>query len=528
MHSSLTPNPLLLAYYGDDFTGSTDALESLARAGLRTVLFLQPPTPEQLASFPGLRAFGISGGSRIMTPAEMENELPQVFEALQRSGAPIVHYKTCSTFDSAPAIGSIGKAIELGRRVFGERLTPLVVGFPAFGRHVVFGNLFARSGDSEPLRLDRHPMSRHPVTPMHEADLRLHLAGQTGLPVELVDVLKLKGWQQGVLNEGGATPASRQRGAARRYESLQKVLDAARIAKPPPIVLFDTLDDDDLPVIGRLISSQVHLGGQVFCAGSSGVDYALVAHWRQAGLLPFLQNERHRHRPICTPSDPKQTIIVSGSCSPNTDRQIGRALEAGFAEVACDSGKLADVDEAQSAVSDAVVRAMPALRAGRHVIFHSARGTTDPRRAAVEGAAGISSGGGMTPNLAAARARLGHNLGRVLLASLGATGARRAVICGGDTATQAGRALGIVALEFLAPFVIGAPLCRVHAPGSAIDGCELVCKGGQMGPDSFFLDLVSGVSAEPDHSSHKSRFEVRKPNALLVNLSYEPDEALSE
>ncbi|MBP9903617.1 MAG: hypothetical protein KBH45_19345, partial [Verrucomicrobia bacterium] len=29
---------LLLAYYGDDFTGSTDVMESLARAGLRTVL----------------------------------------------------------------------------------------------------------------------------------------------------------------------------------------------------------------------------------------------------------------------------------------------------------------------------------------------------------------------------------------------------------------------------------------------------------------------------------------------------------
>ena len=53
------------------------------------------------------------------------------------------------------------------------------------------GNLFARSGlDSEPSRLDRHPtMSRHPVTPMDEADLRLLLAKQTQLAVELVDTL---------------------------------------------------------------------------------------------------------------------------------------------------------------------------------------------------------------------------------------------------------------------------------------------------------------------------------------------------
>ena len=256
---------LLLAYYGDDFTGSTDVMESLARAGLRTVLFLRPPTPKQLAQFPGLRAFGIAGGSRTMSPAQMQRELPPAFRALKASGAAFIHYKTCSTFDSSPTVGSIGKAIEMGRRVFGSGVTPLVVGVPVLGRHVVFGNLFARSGlDAEPVRLDRHPtMSRHPVTPMDEADIRLHLARQTRLRVELVDVLKLA--------------------AARTARpNLVKIADA----KPSlPIVLFDTLTEADLPVIGRLIASHRPAAGQIFCAGSSGVEYALVAHWRETGNL---------------------------------------------------------------------------------------------------------------------------------------------------------------------------------------------------------------------------------------------------
>jgi uncharacterized protein YgbK (DUF1537 family) len=38
----------LLTFYGDDFTGSTDALESLVRAGARTALFKKPPTERQL------------------------------------------------------------------------------------------------------------------------------------------------------------------------------------------------------------------------------------------------------------------------------------------------------------------------------------------------------------------------------------------------------------------------------------------------------------------------------------------------
>ena len=86
---------LLVAYYGDDFTGSTDVMEALATAGVRTVLFLKPPTPKELAAFPGLRAFGVAGSSRTMSPREMDRSLPTIFRALHRSGAAIVHYKVC-------------------------------------------------------------------------------------------------------------------------------------------------------------------------------------------------------------------------------------------------------------------------------------------------------------------------------------------------------------------------------------------------------------------------------------------------
>ena len=511
MQRTSNSNPLLLAYYGDDFTGSTDALESLARAGLQTVLFLEPPTPKQLAQFPGLRAFGIAGGSRTMSPTEMECELPPAFRALKRSGASIIHYKTCSTFDSSATVGSIGKAIEIGRHVFGERLTPLVVGFPAFGRHVVFGNLFARSGEFEPTRLDRHPMSRHPVTPMDEADLRVHLARQTSLPIELVDLLKLKGLGCCNPQGNGIDPESPFRRNAHRFEELRGLLDAAAARKPPPIVLFDTLDDDDLPVIGRLISSQVRLKRQLFCAGSSGVGYALVAYWRHTGLLPFLQTNGTHCGETTLSTRSKQTIIVSGSCSTVTDRQIGRALKAGFVEVVCNSAMLADADRATEGVDDAFARALPALDAGHTVIFHTARGITDPRRGAFERVASKTSRGTKAGRLASARARLGQSLGRILRLALERTGARRAVICGGDTATQACRALGIVALEFLAPAVTGAPLCRVHAQGAALDGCELICKGGQMGPDTFFLDLIKEQPAQAHRASAAARKGLKAP-----------------
>ena len=54
----MNDNELLLAFYGDDFTGSTDAMEALARSGYRTVLFLEAPSLDRLKKFEGLRCIG--------------------------------------------------------------------------------------------------------------------------------------------------------------------------------------------------------------------------------------------------------------------------------------------------------------------------------------------------------------------------------------------------------------------------------------------------------------------------------------
>ena len=178
---------LLLTFYGDDFTGSTDALEVLASAGVPTILYLTIPTDKQLSAAPDTQAIGIAGISRSQNPAWMEANLPTVFNRLKSLEAPVFHYKVCSTFDSTPAVGNIGRAAEIGRAIFGDTPVPVVVGAPALGRYVIFGNLFATAAGVT-YRIDRHPvMSRHPTTPMDEADLRLHLARQSPLASALVD-----------------------------------------------------------------------------------------------------------------------------------------------------------------------------------------------------------------------------------------------------------------------------------------------------------------------------------------------------
>ncbi len=135
-----------LAYYGDDFTGSTDVMEVLTWAGLPTVLFLKTPTAEALARFPEARAIGIAGEARSRSPEWMSENLPAVFERLKSFGAPLNQYKVCSTFDSSAQVGSIGRALELGLAAFDAAWAPIVVGAPKLRRYQAFGNLFARVG----------------------------------------------------------------------------------------------------------------------------------------------------------------------------------------------------------------------------------------------------------------------------------------------------------------------------------------------------------------------------------------------
>lgn len=118
---------------------------------------------------------GIAGVGRSLGPTELRAELMQAFSGLAALGPAVLQHKVCSTFDSSPARGSIGVAIETARGIAGlvdERPIAIEPAQPEFGRFTVFGTQFAADGSGAIMRLDRHPtMSCHPTTPMAEADL---------------------------------------------------------------------------------------------------------------------------------------------------------------------------------------------------------------------------------------------------------------------------------------------------------------------------------------------------------------------
>src|SRR5690606_27761955 len=120
----------------DDFTGATDAMNALTVNGLPTVLFLQVPEPKWLEEkFRGFRCCGVAGISRSLTPSEMDKELVPAFQKMRALNVPLIHYKVCSTFDSSPEIGSIGKVMDIAGEIFNtQRFIPLLVGAPELGR----------------------------------------------------------------------------------------------------------------------------------------------------------------------------------------------------------------------------------------------------------------------------------------------------------------------------------------------------------------------------------------------------------
>jgi 3-oxoisoapionate kinase len=272
----------LLTYYGDDFTGSTDVMEAMASHGVKTVLFTRQPTLEEFQPFSDYEAIGLAGTSRSQTPEWMDQNLPEAFEWLKSLGARFCQYKVCSTFDSSPEIGSIGRAIEIGQRVFAQEHVVMIVGAPQLKRYTFAGHLFAGFKD-QVYRIDRHPvMSCHPVTPMHESDLLLHLAKQTSSPVTMIDV----------------NDALTQRAAGERLLALPQ-------------------------------------SSMSFVVGSSGVNYALMS---------ALEKQRTNNFAPVPPVD--RLAVISGSVSPTTERQINAALAQGFVGVKANALALAAPENA--------------------------------------------------------------------------------------------------------------------------------------------------------------------------------------
>ena len=311
------------------------------------------------------------------------------------------------------------------------RWSPTVVGAPRLKRYQVFGNLFA-AVDGVGYRLDRHPtMSRHPVTPMDEADLRRHLAAQTARRIELIDMVQLR---------------RGRRGARRRALQRDDV----------PVVLIDVLDDETLLEAGRLVWEQRGDGAvQRLVVGPALRAGGALARDRAAAGAAVAAGRAARCRRL---------RAVSGSCSPVTAAQIAVGARATASRPSgCDWRRRLASARARprsSASSPSAARGARPRAGARWSSAPKARTTRSVRRLRRHRRA---------QRACAAPTRRGGRraLAEVMRRLLDRVRLRRVVVAGGDSSGEVASALDIQALTVRRGWPRRAAVPRlVRAPGA--------------------------------------------------------------
>ncbi len=264
---------MLLGCIGDDFTGSSDIANTLARGGMRVTQYCG--TPDRAAD-PAVEAGIIALKSRTEPVADAVSKSLAAADWLLAQGCQQIVFKICSTFDSTPE-GNIGPVAEALAKHIGENRVVVCPAFPATGRSVYNGHLFVNDQ-----LLSESGMRNHPLTPMTDSDLRRWLGLQTSWPVEHINT-------KTVFEGPGA---------------IAQELQSDRAA----MIIVDAIRDDDLIAIGRAVEERKLL------IGGSGIALGLPGNFQRKGLIARTKTQW---------SGSKGTgVVLSGSCSDATREQV--------------------------------------------------------------------------------------------------------------------------------------------------------------------------------------------------------------
>lgn len=412
----------VLGCIADDFTGATDLAGLLARSGVRVSLRIGVPdeAPTDTAAFEV-----IALKSRTAPVAEAVAETKEALKWLQAAGARRFFWKYCSTFDSTPE-GNIGPVAEALMHHLDTDQTIYCPAFPENGRSIFMGNLFV---GQQPLA--ESPMSDHPLTPMRDSNLMRLLEPQVTHPVGLADRLTV----------------------AQGPDALRRELDHLK-AEGVAHVVVDAVANVDIEVIAQACRDLPLM------TGGSAVAMPLPALYLADGTLsadaPSLE----------APQLGSATIVLSGSCSSMTNKQVADYTSRGVPAFQLDPLALAEngPQKALDWLSRQDLDKAPIIYA-----------TSNPQ------------------SVRAAQEKLGvAGAGEIVEATLSACavaardkGARRVIVAGGETSGAVTKALGVTQLDIGTEIAPGVPWTYCQSGGYQI---ALTLKSGNFGSETFFTD----------------------------------------
>lgn len=263
-----------LGCIGDDFTGSSDLANTLAKGGMNTVQYVGVPDGP---ADPSVEAGVVALKSRSIPASDAVAQSLAALDWLRAQGCRQFIFKYCSTFDSTPE-GNIGPvAVALADALAADRVI-VCPAFPTTGRSIYMGHLFVHDR-----LLNESGMENHPLTPMTDPDLRRWLAGQVAETVGHV-----------ALPDVAAGPDAVAAALAREAASGHR------------LIVVDATSDADLGAIGRAAANLRLI------TGGSGIALGLPGNF---GCAPG---------PVAWDGAEGPALVLSGSCSAATRAQVER------------------------------------------------------------------------------------------------------------------------------------------------------------------------------------------------------------
>ncbi|RRZ95931.1 3-oxo-tetronate kinase [Erwinia sp. 198] len=409
-----------LGVIADDFTGATDIASFLTQNGLATIQFNGvPERQESLAA----QAIVISLKSRSCPVEQAVEQSLTALRWLREQGCDRFYFKYCSTFDSTEK-GNIGPVTDALMYELGETQTAICPALPVNGRTVYQGHLFV----GEQL-LSESGMRHHPVTPMTDSNLLRLMARQA------------KG------KAGLIAAATLDRGAEAVREKLSE-LKAAGVT----YVVLDALSEQHLLTQGEALREMR------LVTGGSGLAIGLARQWATT---------QNHHDEAETAGRPRgeRAVVISGSCSQMTNRQVNAYRQQAPAREVEVSRCLDNVDDYARELAD-------------WVASHNARplapmlyATADAQQLQL-----IQQQYGAQRSSEAIEA-----LFAAVTRNLKALGWQRFIVAGGETSGVVAQSLDVTAFHIGPTISPGVPWVRdIHQPLS------LALKSGNFGDEQFF------------------------------------------
>ena len=421
----------LLGCIADDFTGATDLASTLVKNGMRTVQLIGVPARGD--AVPEADAIVVALKSRTTPAADAVADSLAALGWLQRAGCRQFFFKYCSTFDSTER-GNIGPVADALLAALDGGFALACPAFPTNRRTVYLGHLFVGN-----VLLNESGMETHPLTPMTDANLVRVLSRQTSGTVGLVPFETVA---QGAEAIRRAMTALKEGG--RRY------------------AIVDAITDGHLRDIGAAAAAHALI------TGGSGVAIGLPENFRRSGLLPV------RDDPGALPPVDGHAAILAGSCSRATLLQIGTARDK---IPTLELDPLATPDAAALA---AQARAWLAGRLGATPVLVAASAPPD-KVAALQQKLGRDAAGALVEQALA-------DIAEAMVAS----GVRRLVVAGGETAGAVVTRLGVRSLRIGAEIDPGVPWTFAEGSGAPM---LLALKSGNFGAPDFFQKSFAMLEA---------------------------------